>query len=164
MATALAQPKSDWELQNEERNFQEEAFAYPPAPKAEDLVEFAVSAQATFRFFVDVRSVSVGRDGVVRYTLVARSPNGVDNVSFEGIRCKAGAVKVYAGLRREGTWAPRPNAAWQEIQPKTIQRWHQVLRREYFCPQDAIISDSAEGVDALRRGGHPRKANFFTRD
>lgn len=122
-----------------------------------------MSAQATFRFYVDARSISVGRDGVVRYTLVARSPSGVDNTSFEGIRCKAGAVKVYAGLRRDGTWAPRATAAWQEIQPKTIQRWHQVLQREFFCPQSSIIVDSAEGVDALRRGGHPRKASSFAR-
>lgn len=163
-AAVLAQPKSDWELQNEERNWREAEFKYPPAPKPADLVEFQVSALASFRFFIDAASVAVGPDGVVRYTLVARSSNGVDNVSFEGIRCRGGLVKVYAGIRPDGSWSVRASAAWQEIQPKSIQRWHQVLRREYFCPQDAIIQDAAEGVDALRRGGHPRKANFYTRD
>lgn len=164
MSAAFAQPKSDWEDREAERNWTEGAFEYPPAPKAVDLIEFQVSALASFRFFVDAASIRVGSDGVVRYTLVARSPNGVDNVSFEGIRCRGGRVKVYAGIRGDGTWNERPGAAWQEIQAKSIQRWHQALRREYFCPQDAIIADAAEGIDALKRGGHPRKGNFFTRD
>ena len=163
-AAALAQPNSHWEEREAERNWKESAFEYPAAPKPADLVEFAVSALASFRFFVDAASIRVGQDGVVRYTLVARSANGVDNVSYEGIRCRGGLVKVYAGIRGDGTWNVRSSAAWQEIQPKSIQRWHQVLRREYFCPQDAIIADAAEGVDALKRGGHPRKANFYTRD
>ena len=142
----------------EERNWKEAEFKFPAPPKPSDLVEFQVSALASFRFFIDAASLSVGPDGVVRYTLVARSPNGVDNISFEGIRCKGGWVKVYAGIRGDGSWNARTGAAWQEIQAKTIQRWHQVLRREYFCPQNAPVQDAAEALDALKRGGHPRKA------
>lgn len=162
--SASAQPKSDWELSDDARNWKEIETPLPAYPKTGDLIEFQVSALATFKFFIDATSVTVGKDGVVRYTLVARSPNGVDNVTFEGIRCKGGIYRIYAGARSDGTWVPRTGAAWQEIQPKSIQRWHQVLRREYFCPQDAIISDAEEGVDALKRGGHPRRANFYTRD
>lgn len=130
----------------------------PKPPEAANLIEFDVSATATFRFFVDAASISVGPDGVVRYTLVARSPSGAQNVSYEGIRCKSYAVKVFAGARPDGTWVPRQNSEWREIEPKTVQRWHNALAREYFCPQRTAIRDPAEGVDALRRGGHPHKA------
>jgi len=150
--------KSDWEEKQEAGSWVENEPALPPYPKATDLVEFEVSASATFRFFIDRASLSVGQDGVVRYTLVARSPSGVQNVSFEGIRCQGGYVRTYAIGRSDGTWSPRLKAQWTEIQAKTIQRWHQALRREYFCPQDAIIFDAAEGIDALERGGHPRRA------
>ena len=156
---AWSQPKTDWETQEDQRNWKEVDAAIPAYPKPENLIEFQVSALAAFRFFIDGASLSVGEDGVVRYTLVARSPNGVDNVSFEGIRCEAGLYRIYATGRSNRTWSPRHQSEWREIEPKTIQRWHQALRREYFCPQNAIIGDAAEGVDALRRGGHPRKAS-----
>jgi len=151
--------KSDWELEQDRRSWAELDAPLPAYPKPEDLIEFRPSEGATFRFFVDRASLQVGKDGVVRYTLVARSPNGVDNVSFEGIRCTGGLYRVYATGRSDRTWVSRAGSEWREIQPKTVQRWHQALRREYFCPQDAIIFNAAEGIDALRRGGHPNKAH-----
>jgi hypothetical protein len=93
---------------------------------------------------------------VVRYTLVARSPNGVDNVSYEGLRCQSGKYKVYATGRSDGKWTPR-TMEWEEIPLRTVQRWHLVLRRSYFCPQTVAIRDVAEGIDALKRGGHPNR-------
>jgi len=128
----------------------------PPYPRAEDLVEFIVSSANTFRFFIDGANLTPGKDGVVRYTLVARSSSGAESVSFEGMRCKAGTYKVYAhGRAQDRSWAPNRMAEWQEVQPKRVNRQHQALRREYLCPQGMAIYDRAEGVDALRRGGHP---------
>ena len=159
---AWPQVKSDWE-RGQGADWKEVEGSLPAFPRAENLVEFKVSASATFRFFIDAASLSVGEDGVVRYVLVARSPNGVDNVTYEGMRCSTGTYRIYAAGRNDRTWSPRLQAEWREIEPKTIQRWHQALAREYFCPQSAIIWDAAEGIDALRRGGHPRKAHS-TRD
>lgn len=160
-AGALAQPKSDWEVAQEERNINEDAFTLPPLPKAEDLVEFKVSEANTFRFFLDGRHLSTGKDGIVRYTLVARSTSGAESVSFEGMRCKSGTYKVYAYARlKEGVWSPNRSAEWQEVQPKRVNRQHQALRREYLCPQGVPVADRAEAVDALRRGGHPNAGDL----
>ena len=156
-APALAQVKSDWELQQEKLNWREEEAQLPPYPKPEDLIEFRPSEIASFSFFIDRASLKVGADGVVRYTLLARSPSGVDNVSYEGIRCETGMYRVYATARSDRSWVTRTASGWKEIQPNPVQRWHQALRREYFCPQNAIIRSVAEGVDALRRGGHTNK-------
>jgi len=153
--------KSDWELEQEKRNWREEDVPLPPYPRQQDLIEFRPSELVSFRFFIDGATLKVGEDGVVRYTLVARSPSGVDNVSFEGMRCESGMYRVYATARSDRTWVTRTASGWREIQPNPMQRWHQALRREYFCPQNAIIRDAAEGVDALRRGGHPNKGGTY---
>ena len=92
---------------------------------------------------------------MVRYTLVGRSPSGTENVSFEGIRCKTGEYRVYALGRADRTWSARASQ-WKPVEPKTANRQHQALRRQYFCPVNSIIQTAEEGVSALRLGGHPR--------
>ena len=152
-ALAPAQPKSDWEVEQEERDWREAEFKLPAYLKADALIEFSVSAASRFRFFVDPLSLSVGADGVVRYTLLARSPTGAETVSYEGIRCKSGSYRVYAfGYR--GAWS-QARSEWKPIEPKSVQRWHQALQREYFCPFNAQVQTAAEAVEYLRRGGHP---------
>ena len=157
-ALGLAQPKSDYEVEEERRNWKEGEYQLPAPPKGDDLVEFYVSAATDFRFFIDRQSLSVGKDGVVRYTLLARSPSGAENVTFEGIRCAEGRLRIYA-YGRPGGWNER-DSDWRPIEVRTIQRWHNALWREYFCPMRVPIFDPAEGIDALRRGGHPNAAGL----
>lgn len=148
-----ASGKSRWEEEHDKLNWKETEVKLPPYPREVDLIEFQVSSGATFRFFIDAASVSVADDGVVRYTLVARSPSGVANVSFEGIRCSGKSYKVFA-RGTGGRWSPA-QGEWREIEVKSIQRWHNVLYWEYLCPRHRPIETAAEGVAALRRGGHP---------
>lgn len=151
--------KTDWEREEDARNFKEAEVAMPALP-GQELLEFKVSAGTTFRFFIDPKSVAITPEGIVRYTLVARSPSGVDNVSYEGMRCgETGMVRVY-GFARDGRWSANPTAEWKEIVPRTVQRWHSELRSRYFCPNRAVIVSVDEGLDALRRGGHPSVANL----
>lgn len=145
--------KSDWEMRQEERDWREGEVTLPALPRPEALIEFFPSATTSFRFFVDPASLSVGEGGVVRYTLVARSARGVDNVSYEGIRCKSDTYRVYAHANA-GAWS-RTGTDWKPIEPKSVQRWHNELARRYFCPLHLPILSAAEGLDALRRGGHP---------
>lgn len=153
--------KSEWEKAQEEKDFRE-ADVKPPAypkPRGEGMIPFAVSNASSFKFFIDPASVSVGPDRVVRYTLVAISPSGYENVSYEGIRCGAGSssYKVFA-IGGDGRWKPA-ESDWREITPRAIQRWHNELRGRYFCPAHVTIFTAEEGLDALRRGGHPSVAN-----
>src|SRR5204862_4544749 len=92
-------------------------------------------------------------DGVVRYTLVARSANGHDNVTYEGLRCFNSTVRIYA-YGNGGNWS-RADSDWKPIGNKTVQRWHNELRNRYFCPLGLPIQTTAEGLNALKRGGHP---------
>jgi hypothetical protein len=152
-ASGPSNSQSEWEREQEKRDWKETEIRLPAQPKGDALIEFFVSAGSSFRFFIDPASVSVGSDGVVRYTLVARSPSGAENVSYEGIRCSSASYKVYAYGQGAG-WS-RAQGDWKPIEPKSVQRWHQALRREYFCPFNLQVSTAAEAVDYLRRGGHP---------
>lgn len=152
---ATAQPKSDWEIKMEERNWTEGEQKLPLYPKSENLIEFEASAANPFRFFVDSLSIAAGKDGAVRYTLVARSSSGNDNVSYNGLRCKTNAHKVYANGRSDKTWAVARESGWKELQPKTVSRQHFALMRDFFCPAGSPIASAQEGISALRRGSHP---------
>jgi len=126
----------------------------PAFPKEEDLVPFFVSSASDFKFFIDGKSIAI--DGaVIGYTLVARSPEGVDNVSREAIRCSSDEYRIYAtGHVRDRSWSQRATP-WRHIEPASVARWRYALLRDYFCPGGAPIFTAAEGIDALQRGRHP---------
>jgi hypothetical protein len=148
--------RSDWEIEQDKSKLGA-AATLPALPKNENLIEFWVTNSSAFRFFIDSASLSVSDDHIVRYTLVARSPSGVANVSFEGMHCAEGRYRVYA-YALDGKWIAR-QSEWLPIEPNTVQRWHNELRFRYFCvlKRGALLSRE-EGLDALRRGGHPGAA------
>lgn len=133
----------------------EEAVELPVFPKDESLREFHVSETTTHRFFIGENTLSVGKDGVVRYALVIKTSGGATNISFEGIRCETLEYKTYASGRVDGKWMPARRSEWQPIENKPINRHHAALSRDYFCPSRLIIRTPEEGRDALRRGRHP---------
>ena len=147
-------PRSDWEAEQARRNFKESEVRLPPYPKDTGLIEFTVSVLESFRFFIDPASLTVSDDRVVRYTLIARSPSGVNNISYEGMRCDPATYKIYA-RGDNGKWTPQ-DTDWRPIEAKTIQRWHNELQWQYFCPMGrGTILSAQEGLDALRRGKLP---------
>ena len=149
---AAAQVPSDWEREHAERLKQsEELVVAPPALDRSRLVEVKVEAESDFRYFVDPGSISVGSDRVVRYIMVARSSSGVENVTYQGMRCP-GEYRIYAVGRGEGTWGGRPSA-WRPV-PQDLRSGERALSRRYFCPGRAAIQTSDEGARALREGGH----------
>ena len=146
--------KSDWERQHEQQLVpREEPVVLPAYPGKRELIEFTVDAAGGFRFFIDPASLSVGSDGEVRYVLVARSAQGVENVSFEGMRCNSAELRLYA-LGRGGAWTGM-SGEWRSMRERSAQRWQLTLFREFFCPLKDPITNVREGIQALRDGGHP---------
>ena len=130
-------PPSTFEQEFEERakSWEEMQTRLPAAtPKDADLLPFAVSGATTYTFLIDRTSLSKGTDDVFRYTVVARSPQGARNVTFEGIRCETREKKLYATGRDDGTWSRARNSAWQPIEEVGNNRLQAALMKEYFCP------------------------------
>ena len=155
VGAAQAQIQSDWERANEERLKQAGEKLVPPPPlNRARLVEVkqGPSSSSDFRYFVDWSSVSAGDDRIVRYVLVSRSLSGVENITFEGLRCQ-GEYRVYAVGRPEGGWGGQPSE-WRPI-PRNPNAAQPTLVKDYFCPGRAVVRTSAEAQQAVRAGGHP---------
>ena len=84
-----------------------------------------------------------------------RSPAGVENVTFEGLRC-SGEYRVYAVGQAGGGWSGRPGQ-WRPV-PRDARLGQNALMRRYFCPaRNTAVQDAREAAAALRGGGHPSR-------
>jgi len=152
--------ESDWQRAQEAKNWHEGQLALPPYPKRGNLVEFVPGPRTDFRFFVDPTSLSVGSDGVVRYVVVARSPQGAESVSYEGLHCSDEQYKIYAtGRADERRWVEARGAPWRPVAQRAGP-WRRTLAEDFFCPGGSPIFTAAEGAEALRHGGNPRAAKL----
>lgn len=136
----------------EETPWTETDLKLPPFPAQEDLWPFVVSTTSDNRFRIDGRSLTVGSDGVVRYTLVIISPSGARNVSHEGIRCATAERRLYALGRPDNTWSKSRNDQWIRISDNSLNRHHAALYSEYFCPPGAAPRGADEIRQILRSG------------
>jgi len=134
--------------------WQESTIELPAFPQKENLLEFEVSGTATMRFAIDAKSISVGNDSVVRYTLVSRSPSGAENISYEGIRCESYEKKLYAFGQKDGSWSRARRDQWDVITGTSANRQHAALARDYFCTHK-IIEGNAEQIVARLRDKRP---------
>ena len=139
----------------EKKPWQEVEAQLPPVPRDENLLPFYVSATAANTFRIDGSSISVAEDGVVRYVLVVQAPGGARNISFEGLRCDTKERRLYAFGHPDGSWSKARSNQWVSVENKVVNRHHAELMREYFCPAGRGIRSAAEGVAALKAGGHP---------
>lgn len=147
---AQAQSGFEEDFNDTGKTWQEIAIQLPAAPKPENLFEFYVSETATQSFAIDGKSVSVGNDGVVRYTLVSRSRSGAENISYEGIRCESFEKKLYAFGRPDGSWSRSRRDQWERITGTISNRQHAALARDYFCSQKVVEGDAQQIVYRLR--------------
>ena len=130
----------------------EEEVKLPPFPKSDRLVGFAPSGASSNQFFIDADSITAGRDGVMRYTLVIRGPGGGQNVSYEGIRCETREQKYYAFGRPDGTWANARSPQWKRIEYRDINRQHGVLYDDYLCAERKRTRTPQDALQRLRYG------------
>lgn len=150
---AFAQWKDwDYDLDQEKKPWQELQIMIPAYPKPENLLKFDAGASTANTFFVDAASVSVGDDGVVRYTLMVKGGGGATNVSFEGIRCDTRELRVYAFGRSTGEWTRARDSQWRRIEAREINNHHLTLHREYFCPSRKTIASQKQILQFLKQG------------
>ena len=147
---AFAQSKFDEDFDDKEKHWEEIALQLPPAPKAENLLPFSVSATATQQFAIDATSLTLGTDGVVRYTLVATSESGARNVSYEGIRCQTYERKLYAFGQPDGSWSRSRRDAWERINSNESNHYHATLFKDYFCSGATMAGNARDMVTRIR--------------
>ena len=154
---ALAQWREwDADFDEDRKPWKEIEARIPSYPRTGDLVPFEAGAASPHRFYVDARSLSVGEDGVVRYTLVVKAAGGATNVTFEGIRCELRQQKYYAVGRADGNWVRARNPQWRSIESQDINRHHGVLYSDFFCSGKQPHRSVREVLQLLKSGAPVR--------
>lgn len=145
------QPEYNKGFDNEEpKEWVEIQAELPPAPKAENLQPFYVGPTATQSFALDTKSLVIGKDGVIRYTLVAVSQGGAKSISYEGIRCATFEKKIYAFGRDDGSWGPARNNQWEIIVRSKVNRQHAALAQDYFCSNLTIVGNEKDMLQRMK--------------
>ena len=123
----------------------------PPAPLASRMIPLDMPG-SSLRFGVDAASVSVGRDGVVRYVVLAIGTGGAMNAIYEGVRCSTAEVKVYARHSAAGGWVATPTAEWQRLHEVAQSRHSLVIARNGACVGHGAAGTAADIVRNLKEG------------
>ena len=147
-----------WEADydDEKKAWKEIEAVMPAYPQPGALVAFDGGGASGHRFFIDAPSLSIGADGVVRYTLVVKTTGGATNVSYEGIRCEERQQKTYAVGLPSGSWVRAREPAWRRIQHQSINNHHGVLYVDYLCQGKEPARNVKEVLQRLRQGGPGR--------
>jgi hypothetical protein len=147
---AFSQSQFEEDFDDAGKTWQEIAVQLPAPPAPENLIPFYVSATATQTFSLDEKSLQIGKDGVIRFTLVSTSPSGARNISYEGIRCASFEKKSYAYGRDDGSWARSRRDQWERIVRNAANRQHGVLAVDFFCESQAVAGNRETLLKRLR--------------
>lgn len=153
--TASAQEKwSQWDSDFDQgrRDWKEIEARIPAYPRQEDLLQFSAGGISPHRYFIDPKSLSIGEDGVVRYSLVVKTAGGATNVSFEGMRCDVQQLKLYAFGRADGSWSRARDSRWRRIEYKESDRHHGVLFGDFLCPDQRPVRSVADALNSFKYG------------
>jgi hypothetical protein len=133
----------------EEQEVAEAKIQLPAPPVADKLVGFYSNAAQSF--VLDMASLSITADGIVRYTVVSTSAAGAKNISYEGIRCSSVEKKLYAIGRPDGTWSNARVSKWDRIYNNNFNRHHAVLAFDYFCEGKTIAGDAETIINRIKK-------------
>lgn len=136
----------------EEKPWEEAAVQLPPFPEEANLIPFRVGVLTETRYLLDGNSLSVGSDGVVRYTVLVVSGSGAQNVSYEGMRCATAERRLYAFGRSDKTWSKARNNQWVKIRGGSNNHIVELFAN-YFCKPGAPALTGADDARRVLRGG-----------
>lgn len=148
---ALADDGFDAEF--EQKPWAEIEVQLPAFPEAENLIPFRVGYHTDTKYLIDGSSLSLGADGVIRYTLLVVSASGAKNISYEGLRCATTERRVYAFGRPDKTWSKARGNQWARLRGSTNNHYVD-LYSNYFCIVGAPdFRDTDDIRQILRSGG-----------
>ena len=129
----------------------------PDYPQNNDLLE--VSGPPTYQnyqYLIDEKSLVVGQDGVVRYSIVIRSSGGSDNVLYDGLRCTTNQIKNYAygaaDMDGKKKFIQKKNAAWRNFRSTGVTAYGSILAANYFCDLNGMLLKRQEIIQNIKYG------------
>lgn len=101
-----------------------------------------------FSLMIDPDSLKVNKGRLIQYTVVLRSKGGVDNVSFEAIRCSRGQYKRVA-YGSGGEFHVIGQPTWKFYSDSGVDRYRQLLANKFFCSLNSFNPET-EIIEKLK--------------
>lgn len=134
----------------ESAKWREAEIDLPPFPRAQDLLPVRSDAGGPgYNYYIDVNSVSLTDDEVLRYTIVIQSPRGSSNIVYEGIRCATQEIKVLAFGTRGGRFARMPDPRWIYVHTLGPLGYRTALVENYVCDENGWAASSDTVLERL---------------
>jgi hypothetical protein len=133
------------------KQWKEGKIRLPAIPRDGNLIPVDIP-HSRFKYYIDSKSISVGKDRVGRYTVVIISPSGVRNIFYEGIRCGVEQVRTYAYAIGKGSFNIMAGSKWQQIKRSgaNLHQYRDHLLSFYFCAHDRLRDKVQDIVHRLR--------------
>lgn len=99
-------------------------------------VELNKSTQ--MKWFVDPDTMSIGKDNVFRYVVIAQGQTGTINAFYEGVLCKNAESKTYAKMiSTDGQppykWRMIEKPEWKSLDKISSYNYQKALARDFIC-------------------------------
>ena len=123
----------------------------PPPPTFDEkrLLAIEMPPYLSLQYGIDPATITVTRDGVVRYVVVASNKaGGATNAFYEGVRCSSEEVKQYARFN-QGAWHNVSNPEWKRINVRN-SRYAKELAEQALCRGHAPRTSVGEMVRQIK--------------
>ncbi len=139
----------------------------PPLPAESDWqavrLDALPSGQAAF---IDLGSLSVGPDGVVRFWLQVRSRGGARMIQYAGVHCGRGERVTYAwghpGRKPPVKLVAQPR--WRPLSARAMDAWWRELADDVLCSGEVARTPRQIGQAARGRYEQMNPWDNFTND
>ncbi|MGL6070091.1 CNP1-like family protein [Craterilacuibacter sp.] len=157
-ATAIADSGNDAHFKRATANsvdddapWVEQAAVLPVYPLAPEWLDFSGGNLERNRLALDGKSITLGQDGVVRYSLRVLTPGGVANISREGLRCQTQDVRSYAFADTVAQrWIESMKPLWRPIRREdTVRR----ALKDLLCDGGTPRRSAEATIEYIRK--HP---------
>lgn len=157
---AATSPGEEWSggspsEEEDKPRWQEQRADLPAYPDARHYIQVPLDlAGSALQMFIDEPALSVGADGVVRYTLLLRSSRGSENLFYEGIRCATREWRSYAYGASAGKWQALGDTPWRVLRDQGVERYRLELYQYYLCDPAIGPRSRDDMVRRMRYGVH----------
>ena len=138
----------------EETKWQEDNTIIVKLPDESDLITFSgVPAYSQYRYAIDGKTLSIGKDEVVRFALVISSPQGSKNSYFQGVSCNNRSIKSYAYASSSSkSFINYQIPQWKSLSSSGSMGYSQNLVDFYFCDNLGIVLKKNQILSNLKYG------------
>ncbi len=130
--------------------WREQQFELPPYPQKQYLLDTRINTgELPYTVYLDQRSLALLDDGVVRYSVVIVSASGIENVTYEGLRCGKNSYRRYA-YGANAAWQGLADSPWMPITGRGVYRYRKVFYRLFMCDPAHPVTDVKQILARIR--------------